>query len=368
MKITIFKDILLNACTKAQKVIATKNVMPSLDNIKFEARIPKGLYLSATDLETHFSTLVLADDIESDEDKTFCLESKLLINTLNKLPNISIEIEVGDVQCNIVTPDARYTMPVYDANDFPLQRSSSSCDLELHDIPIDEFFSVVHSVLFPVNDNDLREFIRGVNMVREHTLSFIATNGSMLTKNSIDVLGDGWCNIVVPAKPLRNLRNLFDGNIKVTVGDFLSIHDGSSSVQITLINTKFPDIRGILPEKNDSDVWFTAKKFDLTKMIKLANIYANKSTNQLIIEVSDSTVKILSQDLDYSISASEVLQCKTNGEIRIGFNGELLLECIKSLDAEEINFRMTSSDKGMLICDAEDISLQRTVLMPLKIE
>lgn len=368
MKIIVLKDILLNACIKAQKVISTKNIVASLDNIMFEVRLPNAVYLSATDLQTHIKTYINAE-IESEEDASFCINAKLLVDTLSKMRNIPITIEILDSTCTLSTEDAKYTMPTFSIDDFPLQKSSSQCLYESLSVPIDTFFSFVHSVLFTVDEDNIREILTGVNIVKKYTMSVFGTDGYILTKNTLDVLGNGEFNIIVPIKPLRLLRSFFDGNIFITVGDFLSIRDDYTTVQIYLIHGEYPDVSPMIPEKSASDITFKTKRLEFTKILRLANIYANKSLNSVVVSVDENKVVIKSQDLDFNISATEILNCPTSGTIKIGFNGEKLLNCVKNLSfVDEIEFRMTDSSKQMLISDAEGISLQRTIIMPLKIE
>ena len=366
VKITVLKDILLNACQKAQKVISSKNTLPILDNIKFDVKLPSAVYLSASDLETHLSTYITAD-IEAEEDYSFCLAAKLLIDTISKLPNIPIEITINDFQSKIKTPSGEFLMPVYDANEFPLPRTSSSFEFESINVPTDELYSVIHSVLFSVSKDDLRPIFTGVNIIKSDKIYFNSTDAHRVTSNVLDVSSEGSINIIVPVKPLGVINSLFNDSVNIYLGDNLSITDGVTWIQVVLIKGLFPNIFTVIPKSDPNDITFKVKKLELIKLLKLATLYSNKTSSMLAITVKDDHILIDAQDIDWNISATEHIDCVTNGELKIGFNGNMLLDCVKNIDCDTIEFRMTIPEKGALILDAEGINPQKTFIMPLQL-
>jgi DNA polymerase-3 subunit beta len=364
VKITVLKDILLNACTKAQKVISSKNVIPILDNIKFDVKKPGALYLTSSDLETHLTTWINVE-LECDEDVSFCLAAKLLTDTISKLPNISIDIYVDDVTCKIITPNGEFLMPIYPSDEFPQSRVNTRCDLEMVNVSIDDFYSVVHTSLPFVSKDELRRQFTGVNIAKKDILYINSTDAHRISSNILDIASEGECNVIVPTKPLSNLRNFFKGNVDITIGDNLSIRSDNTSIQVQLIDEKYPDVLLFMPKESDTTSSFTIKKFDLTKLLNLATLYASKSTGQLIISVKEGVVLIDACDLDYNISANEKHECETTGEIRIGFNGNLLIDMIKNMVVDNIKFSMTTPEKAALITDADNLTNHRMVIMPL---
>jgi DNA polymerase-3 subunit beta len=366
VKITVGKQVLLDACQKAQKIISSKNTLPILDNIKFDVKLPSSVYLASSDLETHFRTYITAD-IESSEDYSFCLGAKLLVDTISKLPSIPIELTITDTQCKIETPSGEFTMPVYPAEEFPLPRNSSSFEFESLNIPTDELFSVVHSVLYSVSKEELRPIMNGVNIIKKDLIYFNSTDAHRLTSNILDVASTGTINVTVPVKPLQALNGMFEEKVKITVGDQISISDGVTWMQILPVQGDFPNVFAVIPKVNDSDVTFKVKKLELMKLLKLATLYSNKTSCLLKLTVTDNELKIDAQDLDWNISATEHIECKTTGEIQIGFNGGLLLDCVKNINCDTIEFRMTVPEKGALILDADGTNPQKTFIMPLMI-
>jgi DNA polymerase-3 subunit beta len=367
MKFTVDKTVLLDACTKCQKVIASKNTMPILDTIKFKIVHDGYTILAATDLQTYLETTI---NVKRDDGEItlFCLASKLLLDTLSKLPNEEIEFDISDVQCIITTSNGEFTMPVYDANDFPLKQSNPMPTFEAVLVPTDELFSVVHSVIFAVSKEDLRPSMCGINLVKKDHIYFNATDGHRLSSSILDVASTGDIDISIPVKPLSNLNTFFGDKINVQYGSFLSLSDDSTSVQITLIKEQFPNIFAVMPQVKDDDIVLKAKKFDLMKLLKLATLYGNKQSGLIVFTLKEGELIIDAQDLDFSVSATERYSPNfINGEIKIGFNGNILLDCVKNLNCDTVEFRFTEASRAALILDADRIANQKMLIMPLMI-
>lgn len=367
LKFTVQKEILLDACTKCQKVIASKNTMPILDNIKFTVGYDGYTILAASDLQTHIETQINISR-EQGEREEFCLAAKLLVDTLSKLPSEEINLAISDVQCVITTTNGEFTMPVLEARDFPLKQTNPMPSFSAVSVPITELFSVVHSVLFAVSKEELRPTMCGINLVKNDFIYMNGTDGNRLSSSVLDVASEGTIDISIPVKPLASLNTFFTDKVNIQYGKFLTISDDSTTVQITIINEKFPDIFAVMPKVNEDDIVVKAKKFDLMKLLKLATLYGNKTSGLIVFTVKDGELIIDAQDLDYNVSATERYQCKTNGEIKIGFNGNILLDCVKNLNCDTVEFRFTEPNKAALILDADRMANQKMLIMPLMIQ
>ena len=75
MKLTIKKDILLDALNKVSKAISTKNLIPVLAGIKFELK-KKKLTLTASDNNITIQTVI---NINNDEDIKVEKEGSIII-------------------------------------------------------------------------------------------------------------------------------------------------------------------------------------------------------------------------------------------------------------------------------------------------
>ena len=125
-----------------------------------------------------------------------------------------------------------------------------------------------------------------------------------------------------------------------------------------LINKRFP---------NYEDVWvkdfvteFSLVNLELKKSIEQAMIFANASTNMIIINVGDK-VDIHSEDLDYNTEFNKALEFKDKSgkPMKFAVNGKLLLVCLKHFDSE-VKFQLAAPNRSVILND-------EILLMPLMI-
>ena len=93
MKLTIKKDILLEALNKVSKAISTKNLIPVLAGIKFELS-KKKLTLTASDNDITIQTFINCDDdVKVEEEGSIIIQGKYILDIVRKLPDEFINIE-----------------------------------------------------------------------------------------------------------------------------------------------------------------------------------------------------------------------------------------------------------------------------------
>ena len=98
MKLTIKKEILLDAINKVSKAISTKNLIPVLAGIKFELN-KKKLVLTASDNDITIQTTIDCnneDEVKVEEEGSIIIQGKYILDIVRKLPDKYINIEVID--------------------------------------------------------------------------------------------------------------------------------------------------------------------------------------------------------------------------------------------------------------------------------
>ena len=112
MKLTIKKDLLLNALNKVSKAISTKNLIPVLAGIKFELK-KKKLTLTASDNDITIQTMIEStneEDFKVEQEGSIIIQGKYILDIVRKLPDKYINIEVIDelhVQDNAIDFDQK---------------------------------------------------------------------------------------------------------------------------------------------------------------------------------------------------------------------------------------------------------------------
>ena len=120
-----------------------------------------------------------------------------------------------------------------------------------------------------------------------------------------------------------------------------------------LIDAKYPEYNAVIPVENPFEAIINRKDF-LNSLRRIA-IYANKSTNQVILNLTERSMTISAQDLDFSNEATEQLNCSFSGDaMTIGFNAKFLGEMLSVLENDDIRLQLSTPSRAGLIVPTEE--------------
>ena len=122
MKLTIKKDLLLDALNKVSKAISTKNLIPVLAGIKFELK-KKKLTLTASDNDITIQTTVDCnneEDVIIENEGSIIIQGKYILDIVRKLPDKYINIEVIDeLKILIYTENSEFNLNGTSEKEYP---------------------------------------------------------------------------------------------------------------------------------------------------------------------------------------------------------------------------------------------------------
>lgn len=122
MKLTIKKEILLDAINKVSKAISTKNLIPVLAGIKFELN-KKKLVLTASDNDITIQTTIDCnneDEVKVEEEGSIIIQGKYILDIVRKLPDKYINIEVIDeLKILIYTENSEFNLNGISESEYP---------------------------------------------------------------------------------------------------------------------------------------------------------------------------------------------------------------------------------------------------------
>ena len=102
--------------------------------------------------------------------------------------------------------------------------------------------------------------------------------------------------------------------------------------------------------------------------LKRIAIYANKTTNQVILNIQDGSLTISAQDLDFSNEATEQLACTYDGQpLTIGFNAKFLIEMLGILDSEEIKIELSSPTRAGILLPTEETEGEEILMLVMPV-
>ena len=122
MKLTIKKELLLDALNKVSKAISTKNLIPVLAGIKFELK-KKKLTLTASDNDITIQTTIESnneEDFTVENEGSIIIQGKYILDIVRKLPEKYVNIEVIDeLKILIYTDNSEFNLNGISESEYP---------------------------------------------------------------------------------------------------------------------------------------------------------------------------------------------------------------------------------------------------------
>ena len=330
--------------------VGTNPVMPILEDFLFKLSEDE-LTITATDLETTITTSL---NVSSDDSGLFTCPAKMLLDTVKALQNqpISIEINEDNHHIDITSSFGKYSMSGHDPADFPdVPRQK---DVDAITLPSKVLATAINKTLFAVSNDEMRKTMTGVFFQIDFTkITFVATDAHKLVKYEYKGLeSDVTTSFVLPKKSLLMLKNIVETEEEVAF-EFDKSHAmftcGSTTLACLMLEGKYPDYNMVIPANNPNSL--KVRKNDLLQSLKRLSIFANKTTNQTVFNITEHSLTLTSQDLDYSNEATEQLECEYDGkDLFIAFNAKFLIEMINASETENIIFKLDEPNRpGILL-------------------
>ena len=112
----------------------------------------------------------------------------------------------------------------------------------------------------------------------------------------------------------------------------------------------------------------TLERIDFLNSLKRIAIYANKTTNQVILNVENDNLTVSAQDLDFSNEATEKLNCTYNGDpLTIGFNAKFLIEMLNVLESDEIKLELSSPTRAGILLPVDEVEGEEILMLVMPV-
>ncbi len=347
MKFIVSSASLLRKLQLISGVISSNTVLPILEDFLFEIKDGK-LKAIATDLEISMATEI---GIESKENGKIAIPARILLDTLKTLPEqpIAFSVNPENYAVEITSDNGKYKLAGENPDDFPrIPRPEGTNETS---IPSDVLDNAIGKCLFAVSTDELRPAMTGVLFeMNPDALTFVATDAHKLVRYSRkDVKIDGSAQFIVPRKALNLLKNALPQevtSVKMAYNDSNAFFNFEGvDLACRLIDARYPDYNAVIPTDNPNHL--TINRSDFQNSLRRISIFSNKTTHQVILNISGNSMQVSAQDLDFSNEANERLNCEYNGEdLSIGFNARFLVEMLGVMPGEEVVLRLSTPTRA----------------------
>ena len=351
-KIIVNSNSLVKAMAKIKGTVPNNPMLPVLENFLVEVR-NNIMTITASDLQiTAKTTLgVDGDDVEA------CLPAKIALSTLKALPNQPITLNFDDegLFCTIESDNGKYKVATELASDFP--KTEEPEEIESIEMDAETFGDILSSTVFACSSDEMKLPMTGVNIQsKDGAIHYAATDAHKL----VHVVQEGLeidYNVIVPSHALSQVHAMLpsNGTVDVSFSESSVVVDmDGDKVIARLLEERYPDYENVIPFNNDKQV--VIDRAVLVDALKRIAIYANKSTNQVVLSLANNNLVVSAEDIDFQNEANESLFCQYEGDkFQIGFNAAMLSMLLTKIADDRVVLSFSEPNRAALITPENQI-------------
>ncbi len=369
MKFVVSSTELLSHLASISKVINSKNTLPILDNYLFLLEENR-LTVTASDLE---STLITSLELENTSGTgTIAVPAKLMNETLKEFPEqpLTFQLDPETFAIDIFSQNGKFSIVGQNGDDFPQQPLLNEEIASTINVNHSVLLSGINKTLFATADDELRPVMNGIFIeLSEDDMKFVASDAHKLVRyKRFDAKAEKAASFILPKKPAALLKSLLpkeDFDVKLEFDDKNAFFTLSNYKLICrLVEGNYPSYNSVIPANNPNKLIIDRVEFYNT--VRRVSVFSNQASNLVRLKLTENQLVVSAQDIDFSISAVERLNCQYEGEdMEIGFKSTFLQEILSNLSATDVKVELSDPSRAGLLLPAENENEEENVLMLL---
>ncbi|MCQ2343162.1 MAG: DNA polymerase III subunit beta [Paludibacteraceae bacterium] len=370
MKFNVSSTKLFAQLQAISRIIAPKNSLKILEDVLFELG-DNMLTMTASDGETTIHTSLDVENLEGEGKVAF--GAKLMLETLKEFPEqpLTFQIDNQNFSLNITSSNGTYSLVGENGDAYP-QMASEDKDLGSFTMSAEVLLNAINKTLFCVAEDEFRPVINGVYFsVQTDQAIVVATDAHRLVRYiNTSVSAEQPVNFILPKRPamlLKNVLNKESDEVVITFGEHnAQFQFGRTTIACRQIDGIYPNYSAIIPQVNEYKV--TVDRQTIINACKRVAVFANTSSSLLKLALSENTVTVSAQDIDFSTSAEEMVSCSYSGApMAIGFKANFLIEMFNQIETEEVMIELSDPQRAALILSPENNEKEDVLmlLMPM---
>jgi DNA polymerase-3 subunit beta len=369
MKFVVSSMDLLSHLQAISRVISNKNTLPILDNFLFS--LEGGvLEITASDLE---STLITSIELENvDGSGEIAIPARILLDTLKEFSEIPLTFEIDENSKMVViqSESGKFTIMGQNGAEFPQLPVIKDDQKQELEIESDALLSGLNKTLFATADDELRPVMNGIFIeLSSDDTTFVASDAHKLVRyKRTDVSSSSSASFILPKKPAGLLKNILpkeEGAVKLEFDDrnasFTLAH---YRLVCRLVEGNYPSYNSVIP--TDNPFKLNIDRIEFYNALRRVSVFSNQASNLVKLALTGNQLTISAQDIDFSISGTERLNCQYEGEdLEIGFKSTFLIEILANITTSEVVVEMSDPTRAGIVLPAEQDDENEDVLMLL---
>ncbi len=373
MKFVVSSSELLSHLQAVSKAISSKSPMPILDNFLLDL---KGHTLTITASDTEVTMITSLELGNSEGEGVIAMPSKILLETLRKFPEqpLNFDISLDTMKVDISTEKGKFSVVGQSGEDFPILPQVDELKSSRIQLPADLLLSGIVKTLFATADDELRPVMNGILFeVKPENLTFVASDSHKLVRyQRNDVSPDFEAAFILPKKPAGLLKNVLpkeEGEVIVEFDDknaFFTLQ--KYKLICRLVEGNYPSYNAVIPQDNPNKV--IIDRVDMFSTLGRVSLFASQASNLVKLHLANNEMIVSAQDIDFSISAFEKLNCQYEGnEMEIGFKSGFLADILDNISSSDVVIELSDPARAGIFVpfDKSDAEDELMLLMPMMI-
>jgi len=228
----------------------------------------------------------------------------------------------------------------------------------------------IEKTLFATAEDELRPVMNGIFIeLTPDFMSFVASDAHKLVRNRRkDAASDTEASFILPKKPASLLKGLLakeESDVLMKFNDKNAYFKMANYQLICrLVEGNYPSYNSVIPPNNPNVMVIDRLAFYNT--VRRVSVFSNQASNLVKLSIGGNQLVVSAQDIDFSISAVERLNCEYEGDdIEIGFKSVFLQEILSNLPSAEIRLEMSDPSRAGLLLPEENEDEDEEILMLL---
>ena len=364
MSVTIESGDLAAAMKRAAAIVASRNTIPILANVRIEAKAGE-LEIVTTDLDLEYRETIAV--VDGGGLKT-TVEAKRLAPLLGAAAKGSqVKLEIDGAHLVVKAGRSRWRLPVIGVEDFP-QMPTADLPARLT-IKAKVFAEMIGRVFWSRSTEPSRYYMHGPLMHDlDGKLALAATNGHTLMRISGKSQWPvGAPQIILQPKFCQAVQSIAaesDGDALIEWdGPKIRFQIGPITLLAKTIDGVFPDYQRVIPGESSDPIVVDPEV--MRAAVKRVDLIGNAKTRCVRVSRGDGILSV-SAVADDGARASEEFQAEVTASFEAGFNSQYVDQMLSAMGGDSITIHHAEANAQARICRTVDDGALG-VLMPMRI-
>lgn len=358
--------------------IAGKNVnLPILNNVMIKAN-DGNIKLISTNLEIGIVSNIRG---KIEEEGEITVDSKIISDYINLLPNKKIELDIKENNIKIESENYKTKIKGQSAEEYPLIPTIDKKNY--YKVKTEDFKKALSQIVFAVSNNEARLELSGVYFeLNDKKLILAATDSYRLAEKEIEVEYNKEEDeelegkIIVPAKTIHEVVRILSSlkengeedvkEIKIFITDNQILFKiGSIELTSRLIEGQYPDYKQIIPGNTKTTT--IINRSELVRAVKASSLFSKTGINDVSLDFPEGKNKtvLTSESGQTGESVVELNSEVTGSDNGMIVNYRYLLDGLNNIDSEEIKIEIVDNNTPCILKPAKGNSYLY-IIMPIK--